>query len=405
MTIDDLLRWMGTVKASDLHLKNGRPPIVRVDGELRPFELPALTGAYIQELLTPIMSTKTLNQFLDTNEADFSYYLENEARFRVNMFRQRGECGAVMRRIPLEVPTSQKLGLPMVINKLADQENGLILVTGPTGSGKTTTLAAMIEHINETRPVHIMTIEDPIEFVYTDKRAAINQRELGIDTGSLDAALKSVLRQDPDIILMGEMRDKETIAFAITAAETGHLVFGTLHTNNAVQTLERILDMTPPEVRDAVRAQLSMLLRGIICQRLPTREGGGRVAAQEIMVVNETIRQLIAENKLWGIDDAMEDGSYYGMQTFNQALLALVESGVISKETALSNSEKTTELELQFKGIKKGSTYDGMQSKSEGGGDGEKKRAGTETVDIVSSSGTIISVGNEDPDAGDSPGW
>ena len=363
MTIQELCLWMGNVGASDLHLKNGRPPIVRIDGDLRPFDLPPITGAFIEELLTPIMSTLSLNQFNETNEADFSYFLPGEARFRVNMFRQRGEAGVVMRRIPLDVPTTEKLGLPDVINKLADQENGMILVTGPTGSGKTTTLAAMIQHINVTRPVHIMTIEDPIEFVYEDKLAAINQRELGLDTSSLDAALKSVLRQDPDIILMGEMRDKQTISFGITAAETGHLVFATLHTNNAVQTLERMLDMTPPEVRDAVRTQLSMLLRGIICQRLTAREGGGRVAGQEILVVNETIRQLISENKLWGINDAMEDGAYYGMQTFNQAFIALIEKGLISRETALSSSEKPAELELLFKGIKKGSTYDGMGSK------------------------------------------
>ena len=362
MTIQDLLLWMGKVGASDLHLKNGRPPIVRVDGDLRPFDLPKLSGAQIEALLTPIMSEKTSKQFADTYEADFSYMLEGEARYRVNMFKQRGEVGAVMRRIPLEVPTSDKLGLPDVINKLADQENGMILVTGPTGSGKTTTLAAMIEHINRSRPVHIMTIEDPIEFVYEDKMAAINQRELGIDTDSLDAALKSVLRQDPDIILMGEMRDKQTIGFGVTAAETGHLVFATLHTNNAVQTLERILDMTPPEVRDAVRVQLSLLLRGIICQRLCMRIGGGRVAAQEIMVVNETIRQLIDENKLWGIDKALEDGSYYGMQTFNQAFVALIEKEQITKETALSSSEKPSELELLFKGIKRGSTFDGLDN-------------------------------------------
>ena len=366
VTIQELFKWMGQVKASDLHLKAARPPIVRVDGELRPFELPSLTGQQIEALLMPIMSTKTQKQFSATNEADFSYFLEGEARYRVNMFRQRGEAGAVMRRIPLEVPTVEKLGLPAVINKLADQENGLILVTGPTGSGKTTTLAAMIEHINQSRPVHIMTIEDPIEFVYEDKVAAINQRELGIDTDSLDAALKAVLRQDPDIILMGEMRDKQTISFGITAAETGHLVFATLHTNNAVQTLERILDMTPPEVRDATRTQLSMLLRGIICQRLTQKIGGGRAAAQEILVVNETIRQLIIENKMYGVEDAVEDGAYYGMQTFNQALTNMVHAGVISKETALENTENPTELELLFKGIKKGSGFDGMDADKRG---------------------------------------
>ncbi len=368
MTIQDLCKWMGSVNASDLHLKNGRPPIVRIDGELRPFELPKLTGNFIESLLTPIMSSAALKQFSETSEADFSYYLENEARVRVNMFRQRGEAGAVLRRIPLEVPTVEKLGLPAVINKLADQENGLILVTGPTGSGKTTTLAAMIEHINQTRPMHIMTIEDPIEFVYEDKRAAINQRELGVDTASLDAALRSVLRQDPDIILMGEMRDRQTISFGITAAETGHLVFATLHTNNAMQTLERILDMTPPDVRDAVRTQLSMLLRGIICQRLPAKIGGGRVAAQEIMFVNETIRQLIAENKFWAVEEAIEDGGYYGMQTFNQCFVKLIEEKKITRETALENSENPTELELLFKGIKKGSSFDGFGDDQENGG-------------------------------------
>ena len=365
MTIQDLCLWMGKVGASDLHLKNGRPPIVRVDGDLKPFELPPLTGAYIEALFRPIMSERMLDQFAETHEADFSYFLPGEARYRVNMFKQRGEAGAVMRRIPLDVPTVEKLGLPDVINHLADQENGMILVTGPTGSGKTTTLAAMIEHINRTRPVHIMTIEDPIEFVYEDKIAAINQRELNIDTNSLEAALKSVLRQDPDIILMGEMRDRQTISFGITASETGHLVFATLHTNNAVQTLERILDMTPPEVRDAVRTQLSMLLRGIVCQRLCQRIGGGRIAAQEILVVNETIRQLIDENKLWGVEKAVEEGQYYGMQTFNQALIHLWETEIITKETALSSSEKPSELELEFKGIQRGSTYNGLHATNE----------------------------------------
>lgn len=372
MTIQELCVWMGQVGASDLHLKNARPPLVRVDGDLRAFNLPPLTGNYIEALLTPIMSTKSLKQFKDTNEADFSYHFPGEARFRVNMFRQRGEAGAVLRRIPLEVPTVEKLGISPIVSRLADQENGMVLVTGPTGSGKTTTLAAMIERINRTRPVHIMTIEDPIEFVYEDQMAVINQRELGLDTGSLDAALKSVLRQDPDIILMGEMRDRQTISFGITAAETGHLVFATLHTNNAVQTLERILDMTPPELRDAIRAQLSMLLRGIICQRLITREGGGRTVAQEILVVNETIRQLIGENKLWGIEKAMEEGSYYGMQTFNQALFALVESGMISKETALGNSEKPSDLDLKFKGVQQGSTFGSLP------GQGQSDAAATE---------------------------
>ncbi|MDR1519276.1 MAG: type IV pilus twitching motility protein PilT [Planctomycetota bacterium] len=354
MTIQELCLWMGRVGASDLHLKDGRPPLVRIDGCIKPFDLPNLTGKYIEDLLTPIMSSQLLKQFHETCEADFSHALPGEARFRINVFRQRGETGAVLRHIPIKVPVTDDFDLPDIMNRIADHENGLVLVTGPTGSGKTTTLACMIEHINRTRPVHIMTIEDPIEFVYEDKMAAINQRELGIDTISLDAALKAVLRQDPDIILMGELRDRQTIAFALTASETGHLVFGTLHTNSAVQTLERILDMTPPEVRDAVRIQLSRLLRGIVCQRLVARIGGGRRAAQEILVLNDTIQQLLAENKLWEVEKAVEEGSYYGMQTFNQSLAAMVAQGLVTKETALSSSDRPGELELIFKGIQRG---------------------------------------------------
>ncbi|MDR2390416.1 MAG: type IV pilus twitching motility protein PilT [Planctomycetota bacterium] len=359
MNIQELCLWMGQVEASDLHLKDGRPPLVRIHGEIKPFDLPNLSGSYIESLLTPIMSNRLLKQFAETFEADFSYSLPDEARFRINMFRQRGVVGAVFRRIPLKVPTSEELGLSETINRLADQENGLVLVTGPTGSGKSTTLAAMLERINRTRPVHIMTIEDPIEFVYEDKVAIINQRELGIDTVSLDAALKSVLRQDPDIILMGEIRDRQTVGFALTAAETGHLVFATLHTNNAVQTLERILDMTPSEVREAVRTQLSLLLRGVVCQRLVAKAGGGRLAAQEILVGNETIQQLVAENKFWDIEKAIEAGNYYGMQTFNQAFAALVEKGLVTREIAIANSGKPVELELLFKGVRGGSGYDG----------------------------------------------
>jgi twitching motility protein PilT len=352
---------MGQVGASDLHLKNGRPPLVRIDGEIRPFDLPPVNGGLIETMLAPLMTENLRQQFASGREADFSFPLPGDARFRVNMFRQRGETGAVLRRIPLEPPTADKLGLPEILNKLADRENGLVLITGPTGSGKTTTLATMIEHVNLTRRVHIMTIEDPIEFVYVDKLAAINQRELGLDTESLDSALKSVLRQDPDIIMMGEMRDRQTIAFGLTASETGHLVFATLHTNNAVQTLERILDLTPAEVRDAVRVQLAQVLRGIVCQRLVVREGGGRTAIQEILAMNDTLRQLVGENKLWEVEKAMEDGGYYGMQTFNQAFLAAVDDGRISRETALANSERPGELELLFKGIQRGSTFEGLK--------------------------------------------
>lgn len=383
LTIRDLCIWMGQVKSSDLHLKAGRPPIVRVDGDLRPFNLPKISGATIETLMAPIMSKKVLREFQETNEADFSYMIPGEARFRVNMFRQRGEAGVVMRRIPIKIPTAKELGLPPVINDLADSENGIVLVTGPTGSGKSTTLAAMVDRINDTRAVHIMTIEDPIEFVYEDKVAAINQRELGIDTESLDAALKAVLRQDPDIILMGEMRDRKTIQFGITAAETGHLVFATLHTNSAVQTLERVLDMTDPELRDATRVQLSQLIRGVVCQRLVKRLNGGRAAAQEIMVVNETIRQLIAENRIHDVEQAVEEGEYYGMQTFNQALVKLIEQGVIDQKTALDNTEKPAELELLFKGVNRGVNFDAMAEASKEGPVGDEAKGYEGGIDLV----------------------
>ena len=353
--INALLKAMADVRASDLHLKDGRPPMVRIDGELRPFETPPLTGEIIFKLLEPIMSEKIKKQYDDINEADFSYTLNGIARFRVNVFRQRNQTGAVLRRVPLEVPTIEKLGLPPVLTKLADKENGLILVTGPTGSGKSTTLAAMVEHINGSRPVHIMTIEDPIEFVYQDKVAVINQRELGLDTDDLSLALKSMLRQDPDIILMGEMRDPETIRFGITAAETGHLVFATLHTNDAPQTIERILDTMPHGARDMIRGQLSLLMRGIVCQRLAKRaDGKGRLAALEIMVVNETIRQLIAEGRMSLIHQSMLDGSFYGMQTFNQAIYKLVSDGMVSEEGGLDISDNPEDLRLMYRGVKKG---------------------------------------------------
>jgi len=263
------------------------------------------------------------------------------------------------------------MGLPPVLATLADHVNGLVLVTGPTGSGKSTTLAAMIQHINQTRPVHVLTIEDPIEFTYEDQLACINQRELGNDTESLQKALRAALRQDPDILLMGEMRDAETINFGITAAETGHLVFATLHTNDAPQTIERIMDILPPDAKTAVRIQLSMLLRGIVCQRLVKRVDGGRVAALEILVMSGTIQQLIAENKLASIPKAMEEGEFYNMQTFNQALYRLAKAGTISEETALSASTQPEGLRLMFKGVVKGSgaAGGGSASKKEDGGE------------------------------------
>ena len=357
MHIDELLRLMIPADASDLHFKAGRPPLFRVDGDLKPVpEFPPVSHEQIVELLRPVLPPHAVRRFAERREADCAYEVAGAARFRVNVFQQRGAVGAVLRLIPADVPTIEELGLPEVLNEFADRENGLVLVTGPTGSGKSTTLAAMVERINRTRPLHVVTIEDPVEFVYVDKTATINQRELGTDTESLADALRAVLRQDPDIILMGEMRDPETVKFGITAAETGHLVFATLHTNDAPQTLERIMDILPETAQAVARQQLSILLRAIVCQRLLKRKNGhGRVPALEIMAVNETVRQLIAENKMRAVHKAMEEGGYYRMQTFNQALYALAESGQVDAEEAVAASDAPEDLRLRFRGIRRGS--------------------------------------------------
>ena len=378
MPLDDLLRSMAQAKGSDLHFKAGRPPLVRLNGDLRAFQCPPWSGEDILNALTPVMSERAKTAFEQTNEADLSYACPGVGRFRINMFRQRGQPGAVLRLIPAKTPTIEAMGLPLVLNTIADNVNGLVLVTGPTGSGKSTTLAAMIQHINTTRPVHILTIEDPIEFTYEDQKACINQRELGNDTETLQKALRAALRQDPDILLMGEMRDQETINFGITAAETGHLVFATLHTNDAPQTIERIMDILPAEAKTAVRIQLSALLRGIVCQRLVKRaDGSGRVAALEILVMSGTIQQLVAEGKLATIPKAMEEGEFYKMQTFNQALYNLAKEGTITEETALASTSQPDGLRLMFKGVVRGSGAAGS------GGDAKKEDAETSKADRI----------------------
>lgn len=379
MDLDGCLKELDRLGGSDLHLKVGRPPLMRIRGDLMPTDAPALTDDDLKATMYNIMNPRLIRDFEENSESDFSYEIAGLARFRVNVFAQRGHMGVVMRLIPLETPTVEMLGLPEVINKIADNENGLVLVTGPTGSGKSTTLAAMIERVNQTRAVHIMTVEDPIEFAYSDKVATINQRELGIDTGALANALRAVLRQDPDIILMGEMRDPETIKFGITAAETGHLVFATLHTNDATQTIDRILDTMPPDTRDMVRSQLSIILRGIVCQRLCKRADGiGRVAAQEILVNTGFISQLIMENKTRSIERAIMEGEYYGMHTFNQALYELVQRGLITQEEGLEKSDTPDDLQLMFRGVRRGTSTDESHGDEGGGGGdggGEKKRS------------------------------
>lgn len=357
MDIEYLLRELDNKGGSDLHLKVGRPPLMRIAGDLLQTDSAPLTDSELRAALYEMMGERIVKKFEDSLESDFSYDIPGMARFRVNIFVQRGNIGAVMRLIPMDVPTVDLLGLPPVLKTISENLDGLVLVTGPTGSGKSTTLASMIEHVNNTAPVHVITIEDPIEFVYEDKMATINQRELGIDTGSLSAALRAALRQDPDVILMGEMRDPETIGFGITAAETGHLVFATLHTNDAKQTIERILDTMPPDARDMVRAQISILLRAIVCQHLCKRaDGTGRVAAQEILVNSPQMSQLIEEGKTRSIDRALTEGGYYGMQTFNQALYNLVQDGTISQDEALTATANPEDLKLMFRGIQRGTT-------------------------------------------------
>ncbi len=359
MDLDLLLQEVGERGGSDPHLKVARPPLFRIAGDLVPSEYPEVARAEMQQAIFSIMGPSVQKKFELNLEADFSYEIPGLARFRVNAFVQRGEVGAVFRFIPLEVPSVDEMGLPQVFKQITQHTNGLVCVTGPTSSGKSTSLAAMIQHVNETRAVHVITIEDPIEFVYTDKLATINQRELMIDTLELPKALRAALRQDPDVVLMGEMRDAETMAFAITAAETGHLVLGTLHTNDSSQTIDRILDTFPGDQQGQVRLQLAQVLRGIISQRLCKRaDGTGLVAAIEILINSPNVQQLIQDGAVRDIEKAIESDNYYGMRTFNQHLLELVGQGLITEEEALANSSSQDNLKLGLRGISKGGNAD-----------------------------------------------
>ncbi|MHC4778881.1 MAG: type IV pilus twitching motility protein PilT, partial [Planctomycetota bacterium] len=305
-------------RASDLHLKMGRPPLFRVSGELIPSEFAPMGPESMRAFLGTLMDKKNAERFRTDLEADFSYHIPKRARFRVNVFLQRGQIGVVIRHIPLTVPTIDKMGLPHVLKDIAQRNQGVVLVTGPTGSGKSTTLSAIIDHINNTRHVHVITIEDPVEFVYSDNMATINQRELGTDTHSLSEALKRALRQDPDVILIGELRDRATMETAIHAAETGHLVFSTLHTNDAKQTVDRLLDSFPPDAQDQICKMLALNLLGVPSQRLIKRaDGNGRIAALEIMINSPHIQQLLEKGDTLGLEKAIaKSGSFYRMQTF-----------------------------------------------------------------------------------------
>ncbi|NRA52734.1 MAG: type IV pilus twitching motility protein PilT [Gammaproteobacteria bacterium] len=334
MDITELLAFSVKHKASDLHLSAGVPPMIRVDGEVRKLNIPPLDAKEVHGLVYDIMNDKQRKDYEKDLESDFSFEVPDLARFRVNAFVQNRGPSAVFRTIPSEVLTLEQIGAPEIFKKISDFPRGLVLVTGPTGSGKSTTLAAMVDYINETRREHILTIEDPIEFVHQNKQCLVNQREVHRDTHSFDNALRSALREDPDIILVGEMRDLETIRLALTAAETGHLVFGTLHTTSAAKTIDRIVDVFPSAEKDMVRTMLSESLQAVISQALIKKVGGGRVAAHEIMLGTPAIRNLIREAKVAQMYSAIQTGMSHGMQTLDQSLSNLVNRGVISRQDA-----------------------------------------------------------------------
>lgn len=352
-SIDELLIKMLDMGGSDLHLSVGSAPRVRVLGELNEISGYApLKDEDTAKIIAPIIGEHHMASFKTTGELDFSYSIAGRSRFRVNVFRQRNTTGAVLRTIPFEIPTFKELGLPDVCRELADRPRGLVLVTGPTGSGKSTTLAAMVNYINETKAVHIMTMEDPIEFVHSNKKALINQREVGEDTESFGSALKRVLRQDPDVILVGELRDLETISAAITAAETGHLVLGTLHTIGGPETIDRIIDVFPPDQQNQVRMQLSGALIGVMTQILcPTVDEHSRVMAQEIMIGVPAIGNLIREGKTHQMTSIIQSGAAAGMTTLDQSLRKLVNAKKITPQTALEKSQDPKTMAEQL-GIK-----------------------------------------------------
>ncbi|WP_281168377.1 type IV pilus twitching motility protein PilT [Agrococcus lahaulensis] len=348
-TDGDLLLALETVVragASDLHVTADAHPTMRLDGKLLPLEEYGVwSAARVQAALTAIMTTEQREVFEEELELDFAYDLSAEARFRVNIYQQRSARGAAFRLIPTRIRTVEELDLPQGITRFATLPRGLVLVTGPTGSGKSTTLAALIDLINRTRAEHIVTVEDPIEFMHQHKKAVVNQREVGHDTHSFAAALKHVLRQDPDVILVGEMRDLETISVALTAAETGHLVFATLHTQSAAQTIDRIIDVYPPHQQGQVRAQLAATLQGIVCQTLvPRASGKGRVAASEILIATSAVSNLIREGQIHQIGSALQSGASLGMRTLDQHLADLVNRGIIKEDAAREKAHNVDEL-------------------------------------------------------------
>ena len=339
MDITELLAFSAKQGASDLHLSAGLPPMIRVDGDVRRINLPPMEHKEVHALIYDIMNDKQRKDYEEFLETDFSFEVPGVARFRVNAFNQNRGAGAVFRTIPSKVLTMEDLGMGQVFKDVSMVPRGLVLVTGPTGSGKSTTLAAMLDFINDTRYDHILTIEDPIEFVHESKKCLVNQREVHRDTHGFSEALRSALREDPDIILVGELRDLETIRLALTAAETGHLVFGTLHTTSAAKTIDRIVDVFPAEEKSMVRSMLSESLQAVISQTLMKKVGGGRIAAHEIMIGTPAIRNLIREDKVAQMYSAIQTGASVGMQTLDQCLLGLLQRGLITRESARTKAK------------------------------------------------------------------
>ena len=378
MALNDILKVAVKGGASDIHLKSGLPPMFRVDGALVPLKNgERMMPDEIQQIAIDIMNPVQKTRFDEHREADLAYGIAGLGRFRVNVFQQRGSLGIVFRVIPFGVKTVQQLHLPKVVEQISQENRGLILVTGTTGSGKSTTLAAMIEQINSDRTSHIMTIEDPIEFLIRDRRSIVNQREIGVDTHSFANALRAALRQDPDVILVGEMRDFETIETALTAAETGHLVMSTLHTLDATETINRIISVFPPHQQKQVRLQLSATLKAVISQRLvPRADGKGRVPALEVLVSTAFTRELIGDKeRTKEIPDAIAKGyTTYGMQTFDQSLMSLVKDGLVTYEEALKNVSNPDDFALRYRGV--ASTSDGNWSDFDPDSDASKAEDG-----------------------------
>jgi len=349
--IDDLLRYAVSVGASDLHLTSHMPALIRLNGAIRPIEgCPRLEHETIREMIFGVLSQVHREKFEAEKELDTSHSIPNVGRFRVNVFQQRGTVAAALRAIPHDIPEFSTLGIPESVRQFADMRQGFVLVTGPTGSGKSTTLASLIDIINRSKPLHIVTVEDPIEFLHNHKRSLVNQREVGSDTLSFSEALRRVLREDPDVILVGEMRDLETTQMALTAAETGHLVFGTLHTQDAPQTIDRVIDIFPTSQQSQVRAMLSGALQGVVTQQLvPTADASGRLAAAEVMICTAAIRNLIRTEKTHQIYSLMQTGGQFGMQTMDQGLARLVREKKISESVAFDRCRNEEDLRNHLK--------------------------------------------------------